>query len=222
VLGFPTGNTPEGMYELLVKYHQKGLVDFSTVTAFNLDEYYPLEELRGESFREYMQKHLYEKANFKKERTFIPDGNILREQIEDHCREYDQKIKEAGGIDIQVLGLGVNGHIGFNEPGSEFSEGTRLVKLKERTRERNFEEIRRAPEEAISMGVKTVMQSRKVVLLASDEEKSKPLQESVNGKISEQWPCSVLQLHPDVLCLVDQLFFSGLQYRIFGHIWLSF
>ena len=151
-----------------------------------------------------MKEHLYDRVNLRKENTFIPDGRIPREQVEDHCRKYENLIDRAGGIDLLILGIGPNGHIGFNEPGSGFGTSTRLVTLKQRTRERNFDKISRAPSEAVTMGIKTVMNARKILLLASGGVKADALERSLSGKITEEWPCSVLQLHPNTHYVVDK------------------
>ena len=204
VLGLPTGDTPIGTYELLVSYYEKGLVDFSRVKTFNLDEYYPISENDPRSFAGYMDEKLFEKVNLAEDNTNLPDGTIPRCELEDHCEEYEKEIDAAGGIDLLVLGIGENGHIGFNEPGTDFGTETRLVKLAESTIRSNFEEPDKAPDHAITMGIKTIMQSSKILLLATGEEKRETVVRSLKGTVTNEWPASILQLHPHVICLFDR------------------
>jgi len=161
VLGLATGSTPLGMYEWLIKYHQDGL-DFSQVTTFNLDEYIGLAGDHPASYRYFMEEHLFGHVNVPKERIFIPNG--MAEDPEAECRAYDELIRKLGGIDLQVLGIGVNGHIGFNEPGTPFEATTHVAELTASTREANarfFASIDEVPTHAISMGIKSIMHARR-------------------------------------------------------------
>ncbi len=202
VLGLPTGSTPTRTYENLVRLHKVGILDFSQVVTFNLDEYFNLPEDHEQSFHYYMEKRLFLQVNLKEENTYLPDGQASNPQKE--CRRYENLIQENGGIDLMVLGLGPNGHIGFNEPGTNWDSQTRLIKLTDETKERNFDDLKDAPDRAITMGIKTIMRSRKIILLASGEEKAKALEKTVHGPIAESWPGSILQLHPNITAIAEQ------------------
>lgn len=204
VLGLATGSTPEGTYRELVRLHREGLIDFSQITTFNLDEYFGLDHNSPHSYHYYMDKHLFSKVNIPRHNTHIPPG--LSSDVPTTCKQYDAAIISAGGIDIQILGIGTNGHIGFNEPDIKFEALTHLVNLDESTIEDNarfFEDPRQVPGQAISMGIKNIMQARKIVLLASGEHKAQAIYETVRGPITPNVPASVLQLHPDVVLILD-------------------
>ena len=205
VLGLATGDTPLGMYEELIKMYNNKEIDFSEAKTFNLDEYYGINKENSQSYHYYMIKNLFNHINIKIENINIPNG--MAEDIEQECLDYEKKISATGGIDIQVLGIGVNGHIGFNEPDVNFEAQTHLVNLDEKTIESNsrfFESIQEVPTKAISMGIKTIMHSKKVILLANGISKAEAIAKTVKGKISPEVPASILQLHQDVTIIVDK------------------
>lgn len=205
VIGLATGDTPKGMYKELVKLYEDDDIDFAQVKTFNLDEYYGLDKENPESYHYYMMENLFKHVNIKEENINVPNG--MAESIEKECQGYERRIEEAGGIDLQVLGIGRNGHIGFNEPDLKFEAKTHLVKLDEDTIKANsrfFDSIEEVPKLAISMGIKTIMHARKIILLASGKEKAEAIYRTVNGKITPEVPASVLQLHPDVTLIVDK------------------
>lgn len=204
VLGLPTGDTPKGMYELLVEYYQSGLIDFSKVKTFNLDEYYPMSKEDPNSFGRYLEERLLSKVNIGEDNIHLIDGSVPRDQVETYCGNYEEKIDNLGRADLSILGIGENGHIAFNEPGSGFQTATRLVDLEEGTIRRNFENPDEAPNKAITVGIKTIMNSGKILLLAAGEQKSKAIEKSVAGPVTEEWPASILQLHPNVTFLLDE------------------
>ena len=195
VLGLATGSSPIGMYDELVKM---GL-DFSMITSVNLDEYYGLAPENDQSYRYFMNEHLFDRVNVRKECTFVPDG--LTKDPAKECAEYDQRIVELGGIDLQVLGMGLNGHIGFNEPGDSFPVGTHLVDLEDSTIEANsrfFASKDEVPTQALSMGLKQIMGAKKIVLIVHGKAKEETLQKALHGPVTPHLPASILQLHPDV------------------------
>ncbi|MBM7854864.1 glucosamine-6-phosphate deaminase [Desulfohalotomaculum tongense] len=205
VLGLATGSTPLGMYKQLIKTYEAGHIDFQEVTTFNLDEYYGLSRDNKQSYYYYMYENFFKHTNIDMRKVNIPNG--MAKDINEECCEYEKKIRKSGGIDLQVLGIGRNGHIGFNEPDIKFEATTHMVKLDEQTIKDNsrfFKSIDEVPTSAISMGIKTIMQSRKIILLASGEEKADAVNGAVNGKITPELPASVLQLHPDVTFIVDK------------------
>jgi glucosamine-6-phosphate deaminase len=205
VLGLATGDTPMGMYKELIKMYENNEVDFSNVTVFNLDEYCSLNRENPQSYYYYMHHNFFNYINVKKENTHIPNGTSP--DIDEECRKYEQQIKNMGGIDLQVLGIGVNGHIGFNEPDINFEAETHLVKLDKMTIEANarfFSSKDEVPTLAISMGIKTIMQSRMLVLLANGETKAAAIYKTVNGKISPEVPASIIQLHPNATIIIDK------------------
>ena len=205
VLGLATGSTPLAMYQELVQdYHDSGL-DFSEVTTFNLDEYLGLAPDNPQSYHYYMQQNLFSLVNLDPHKTFLLPGQP--EDVATACREYDEAIKKAGGIDLQVLGIGKNGHIGFNEPDLKFEATTHLVKLDEETIEANsrfFASENQVPRFAISMGIKNIMYAKKIVLLANGEEKAEAIYRTIYGKITPVTPASILQLHQDVTVIVEE------------------
>jgi len=205
VLGLATGSTPEGMYGELVKIYKEGEIDFSEITCFNLDEYYQLEPDNDQSYAYYMNKNLFSKVNINMENVHIPNG--MAEDLEKACQRYDDQIVAAGNIDIQLLGIGNNGHIGFNEPDIRFEAGTHLVKLDEDTIEANarfFNSTEDVPKEAISMGIRNIMHAKKILLIANGEKKAKILAEMLFGDVTPNLPASILQLHNDVTIILDK------------------
>ncbi|MEI6157267.1 MAG: glucosamine-6-phosphate deaminase [Atribacterota bacterium] len=205
VLGFATGFTPEGMYARLVELYQEGLIDFSKVTTFNLDEYVGLSPDHLQSYHFFMWDRLFGKLNISKEKVYLPDGNV--EDVQKSCLIYEEAIQSAGGIDLQVLGIGPNGHIGFNEPGSDLSGMTHVVELTPSTRKANarfFDSVGAVPQKAISMGIKTIMNARRILLLGSGSGKWDIIQKTLHGPITSMIPASILQLHPDVTVIIDQ------------------
>ncbi len=205
VLGLATGSTPLLMYQDLIRLHQEVGLDFSEAVTFNLDEYLDLSPSDEQSYRYYMFENFFKHVNIKPENIHIPSG--LPQDIEAECREYDLKIKNKGGIDLQVLGIGVNAHIGFNEPDIKFEATTHKVKLDEETIQANarfFSTIEEVPKFAISMGIKTIMHAKKVLLLANGENKAEAIFNALYGGIRPEIPASILQLHQDVIVIVEE------------------
>lgn len=205
ILGLATGSTPEGLYKNLVDLYKASQVDFSKVTTFNLDEYCGLDPDHDQSYHYFMEKHLLSKVNVDKAKVNIPDGEEARS--EDICKDYDRRIEEAGGIDLQVLGIGVNGHIGFNEPGPRFVAGTHLIDLTDTTIESNsrfFTNGEEVPKKAITMGVKPIINARKVILMASGSSKAQAMKISLEGPITPEVPASILQLHDNLVVVLDK------------------
>lgn len=205
VVGFATGGTPVGTYGELIKMHKAGKLDFSRITAFNLDEYYPIKKENDQSYDYFMKDNLFNHVNVDFARLNIPNGEA--EDAKRECLEYEGKIKNAGGIDFQVLGLGLNGHIGFNEPEEVFSAQTHLVDLDESTVEANsrfFNSIGEVPKNALTMGIKTIMHAKTILLMANGEKKAQIVRESLFGKITPSVPASVLQLHQNVIAVLDK------------------
>lgn len=203
VLGLATGSTPEGMYASLVEKYNEGKIDFEDVTSFNLDEYYQLPAENDQSYDYFMKKNLFNHVNIKNYN--LPKGMV--EDVEAECKAYEERIENAGGIDIQVLGIGQNGHIGFNEPDSVFIKNTHLVELTQSTIEANsrfFDSEEEVPKKAISMGIGTILKSKKIVLLASGESKADAIAKTVYGEIDPMVPASALQLHKDVIIILDE------------------
>lgn len=211
VLGLATGSTPIGTYEQLIRWYEKGDLDFSQVHSINLDEYRGLSPENDQSYRYFMNKHLFDSINIDKKNTFVPNG--MEEDREKACREYDEIIRAHGGIDMQILGLGHNGHIGFNEPGSAFGKETHCVKLTESTISANarfFASVDDVPKEAYTMGIKSIMQAKKIVVIVSGESKKEIVKRAFTGPITPEVPASVLQLHNDVILVGDEAALSDL------------
>ncbi|URZ18351.1 glucosamine-6-phosphate deaminase [Clostridium felsineum] len=205
VLGLATGDTPLQMYRELINLYNEEELDFSKITTFNLDEYYGISEDNPHSYHYYMKNNFFKFINIADSNINILDGKT--KNIEDECKAYDNKIAAAGGIDLQVLGIGVNGHIGFNEPDVNFEAETHLVKLDKKTVESNarfFASKEDVPISALSMGIKTIMQSRKILLLASGPKKAEAVFKMLKEKISPELPASILQLHNDTTVIVDK------------------
>ena len=199
VLGLATGSTPIGVYERLVAGCENGDLDFSNITTFNLDEYCGLSENDPQSYHYFMNEHLFSKVNIDKERTHLPNANA--KNFEEECKRYDEMIVAHGGIDLQLLGLGGNGHIGFNEPSDSFVKGTNCVDLDEITINANarfFDSPDDVPRQAITMGIKTIMSAKKIIIIANGAAKKEILQKAIYGPITPMVPASVLQLHPDL------------------------
>ena len=205
VLGLATGATPIGIYQQLADWYGKGDLDFSDVTTVNLDEYCGLAPQDEQSYHYFMEKHFFSKVNLNPKRHFLPDGTNPDSDAE--CARYEALIDSLGGIDLQLLGLGHNGHIGFNEPADAFAGSVHLVHLAERTIEANkrfFASAEQVPRQAYTMGVKTILRAKKILLAVSGEEKAKALYQTVAGAISPKVPATVLQLHPDVVVVADE------------------
>ncbi len=205
ILGLPTGGTPVGMYKEIAELYNKGVIDFSDVTTFNLDEYLGLEQSHDQSYYYFMNKNLYSKVNLKPENINIPSG--CEEDIEAEAAAYDEKILEKGGIDMMILGIGPNGHIGFNEPADVLESATHTVDLTKETIEANarfFDSIDDVPKKAITMGVGNILKAKKILMLISGENKKEITKKLFSGEVSTQNPASLLQLHPSVTVLVDK------------------
>ena len=205
VLGFATGSTPIGLYEYLIDFYNKGIVSFKDIKSFNLDEYLGLEINHPQSYGYFMKKKLFDHIDIKEENWKIPSGKIGSSLNE--CSKYEKLISAAGGIDLQILGIGRNGHIGFNEPDVKFETETHLVELDEQTildNSRFFNNINEVPKKAISMGIKTIMRSKNIILLASGSSKADAVAGMINGEITPNLPASVLQLHSNVKLIIDE------------------
>lgn len=205
VLGLATGSTPEGAYKYLVDWHKKGCLSFKDVRSVNLDEYKGLEPTHDQSYRYFMQFHLFDHVDIDPKNTRVPDG--LTKDPAAHCAEYDAYIRSLGYVDLQLLGVGRNGHIGFNEPGDCFVKETHVVDLAESTIDANarfFATRDDVPKQAISMGMGAIMGAKKVLLAASGAEKADAILGCVSGPITPRCPASILQLHPNVVIVVDE------------------
>lgn len=205
VLGLATGSTPVGAYKQLIEWYNKGDIDFSQTFSINLDEYKGLSGEHNQSYRYFMNHNLFDHVNIKKENTNVPNG--LAEDATAECRRYNNVIKTLGGIDLQLLGIGGNGHIGFNEPGSAFEKETHLVTLTEQTRQSNarfFSSIDEVPTHAFTMGIKSIMSAKKVLLLATGNAKTQALYDSFFGPVTPGVPASILQLHNDCIVIADE------------------
>ncbi|MEM2921740.1 MAG: glucosamine-6-phosphate deaminase [Candidatus Bathyarchaeia archaeon] len=205
VLGLATGGTPMGTYKMLIRMHREEGLDFSRVVTFNLDEYYGLAPNHPQSYHNFMFQNFFNHVNIQKENIHIPDG--LAKDVEKFCVEYEEEIRRHGGIDLQLLGIGRDGHIAFNEPGSSLTSRTRLVVLTEETIKDNsrfFEREEDVPKFAISMGCGTILEARRILLLAGGAAKADAVAAFIEGPISSQITASVLQLHPNVTVILDE------------------
>lgn len=210
-LGLATGSTPVGTYRELIERFEKGELDFSGVTTFNLDEYYPIDNSNPQSYHYFMQKNLFSHINIAPEKIHIPNGNSGNSEM--HCKEYDAQLAENGGVDLMLLGIGENGHIGFNEPAEEFITGTHIVTLTENTIDANsrfFENRDEVPRQAISMGMASIIAfSKEIVLLASGKNKFNAVNRLKDDKITSRVPSTLLKLHPNVTVICDKAAYYG-------------
>jgi glucosamine-6-phosphate deaminase len=214
VIGFATGGTPKGLYRRLIEAHEERGLDFSKLTTFNLDEYVGLPPEHEQSYAHYMWANLFDHVNVKASRVHIPHG--MADDVDEHCQWYEQRIEEAGGIDLQILGIGANGHVAFNEPGSSLGSRTRIKTLTAKTVEDNaryFDDLEMVPKYAITMGVGTVMEAEKILLLASGERKAEAMKKTLEGHITAMVPASMVQMHRSAHVIIDSDASSALEYR---------
>lgn len=205
VLGLATGSTPLGTYANLIDWYKKGDLDFSNVSSVNLDEYRGLPADNDQSYRYFMKTNLFDQVNIDQSRTYVPNG--MEKDSDKACKDHDDIIKELGGIDLQLLGLGLNGHIGFNEPASEFPKGTHCVDLTKSTIEANsrfFASIDEVPTQAYTMGIQSIMLAKKILIIASGANKAEIIAKAFLGPVTPEVPASILQMHPDVTLVADE------------------
>ncbi|WP_128548058.1 glucosamine-6-phosphate deaminase [Larkinella soli] len=206
VLGLATGSSPKTVYAELIRLHRSDGLSFQNVVTFNLDEYYPMEPDSLQSYVRFMKEQLFDHVDIPEGNYFLPDGTIPYDRVADFCRAYEEKVASYGGLDFQLLGIGGNGHIGFNEPGSLINSHTRLMMLDHSTRaaaSMDFGGLAKVPKKAITMGVSTILNARRVVLLAWGERKAPVIRAAVEGTVTEQVPASYLQTHPNTLFVID-------------------
>ena len=205
VLGLATGSTPIGTYDQLVEWYNKGDLDFSEVTTVNLDEYKGLPRANDQSYYYFMHQHLFDRVNINLEQTNVPNG--MEQDAEKECGRYEELIHSLGGVDLQLLGLGHNGHIGFNEPGEAFEKETHCVDLTESTIEANkrfFASAEDVPKQAYTMGIKTIMQAKKILVVVNGEAKADIVERAFFGPVTPEVPASILQMHNDVTLVGDE------------------
>lgn len=205
VLGLATGSSPLGTYKQLIEWYKKGDIDFSNVISVNLDEYVGLDGNDLQSYRYFMNTNFFDHINIKKENTFVPNGKASDTVAE--CDSYDKRIKNFGGIDLQLLGIGLDGHIGFNEPDDVFVKNTHVVSLHESTIKANarfFENEEQVPKSAITMGMVSIMQAKKILLIANGKNKEDIVNKAFFGPITPKIPASILQLHPDITVIFSE------------------
>ena len=213
VIGFATGSTPLGLYQRLVGMHKDGL-DFSGITTFNLDEYIGLAPDHIQSYAYFMHRHLFSHINVTPERVHLPDG--MSDDIDGHCAWYEEQIEKAGGLDLQILGIGANGHLAFNEPGSSLGSRTRIKTLTSDTVRNNarfFDTPDQVPKYAITMGVGTIMEARSLLLLASGTGKAEAIRATLEGPVTAMIPATIVQLHRDAHTVIDEPAASSLAYH---------
>lgn len=207
VLGFPTGSTPIGVYSELVRLHKQEKLSFRNVITFNLDEYYPIQPDSLQSFARYMHEYLFDHIDILPENINVPDGTLPKETVNEYCTRYEEKIKSVGGIDLQILGIGRTGHIGFNEPGSDIKSKTRLITLDHVTRSdaaSDFFGQENVPRTAITMGVGSILEAKRILLLAWGESKAGIIRKTVEGPVTDTVPATYLQAHPDATVVLDK------------------
>lgn len=205
VLGLATGSSPVGAYKQLIEWCKEGNLDFSEVTSVNLDEYIGLDGTNDQSYRYFMNDNLFDHVNIDKSKTFVPNGKA--EDMQAECDAYDERIQKLGGIDLQLLGIGLDGHIGFNEPDDVFIKATHVVDLHESTITANarfFEDETQVPRQAVTMGMQGIMQAKKVLLVANGAAKKEILEKALFGPITPNVPASILQLHPDLTVIYSE------------------
>jgi len=206
VLGLATGSTPKGVYRELVRMHHEENLDFSHVVTFNLDEYYPMDPESRHSYRYFMDYHLFNHINIPRKNIHIPDGTVKKEDLVHYCNEYERKIKDAGGLDLQLLGIGRTGHIGFNEPGSQLNSITRLITLDALTRldaAGDFGGLEKVPKQALTMGIASIMNASRIIILALGGKKASIVKDAIEGMITEKVPSTYLQRHTNVRFVLD-------------------
>ncbi|MEO1997789.1 MAG: glucosamine-6-phosphate deaminase, partial [Planctomycetaceae bacterium] len=207
VLGLPTGSTPIGVYRELIRLHREDDLDFSQVVTFNLDEYWPMDRDSIHSYNRWMRETFFDHVNVAEENIHIPLGTVDRDDVEAYCAEYERAIEKVGGLQIQLLGIGRSGHIGFNEPGSQRNSLTRLVTLDSVTREDasgSFFGEENVPSHAITMGVRTILSAKKVIVVALGEHKAKVVRRAVEQEVTDEVTASFLQLHPNAVFALDK------------------
>lgn len=207
VLGLATGSSPKSLYKELVRMHKEEGLSFRNVVTFNLDEYYPIDNEASQSYNRFMRTNLFDHVDIEAKNIHIPNGEIAKEEVKNACAAYEKMIEDAGGIDLQVLGIGNNGHIGFNEPGSSVNSKTRLVTLDNSTRLANsyeFANISQVPRLALTMGIQTILRAKRILLMAWGSGKAPVIQQAVEGHPTEQIPASLLQQHDNTLFVIDQ------------------
>ena len=207
VLGLATGSTPKTVYAELVRMHREEKLSFKNVVTFNLDEYYPISNNALQSYNRFMRVNLFNHIDIDPKNIHIPNGEVKKEEIKEHCRQYEKMIRDAGGIDLQILGIGINGHIGFNEPGSSIHSKTRLITLDNSTRIANayeFANISEVPRLAITMGIGEIMKAKKIILMAWGPSKAPVIKKSAEDDATEHVPASLLQNHDDVNFVIDE------------------
>ena len=211
VMGLATGSSPVGTYQQLIEWYKKGDLDFAQVRTVNLDEYAGLAPEHSQSYRRFMQENFFDHINIPRENTHVPNG--LAPDLEAECRRYNQVIQSLGGIDIQLLGMGHNGHIGFNEPGQAFELETHVVDLTDNTIEANarfFASRDEVPRQAITMGIKSIMQAQRIVMVVSGADKADIVRAAFAGPVVPQVPASILQMHPNFILVGDKAALSKL------------
>jgi glucosamine-6-phosphate deaminase len=205
ILGLATGSSPVGLYQGLIKQYENGVLDFSKVKSYNLDEYYPIAPENDQSYVYFMNKNLFDHVNIDKANVHLPDGNAA--DVEKACSDYEKEISDLGGVDLQVLGIGSNGHIGFNEPCDEFVGPTHVVTLTENTIKDNsrfFASADLVPRKAVSMGIGTIMNAKQIVLVANGKNKADAIKAALEGPVVPAVPASVLQFHQNVTFVLDK------------------
>lgn len=220
VLGLATGSTPVAVYKELIKLYQGGELSFQNVVTFNLDEYYPIPHDNEGSYHKFMQRQLFDHVDIRPENVHVPSGEVPRDQVDKFCKEYEQQIVEAGGIDLQVLGIGRSGHIGFNEPPSSANSVTRMVHLERVTRidnASNFNGEENVPKHAITMGISTILSAKRIVLMAWSENKASVAEKTIEGPTTIEIPATLLHSHPNCVFYLDRPASSGL--TRFVHPW---
>ncbi|MYL62582.1 glucosamine-6-phosphate deaminase [Bacillus hwajinpoensis] len=214
VLGLATGGTPLGTYKRLIKDHEQNGTSYKKVTTYNLDEYVGFSLENPNSYHAFMYDNLFEKVDIPTINVHLPSGTAL--DLVEECKGYEERIEEAGGIDVQLLGMGSNGHIGFNEPGTSFQATTQIVELAQSTREANarfFDDIKEVPYQAITMGIATIMKSKEILLLVSGESKNDAMKKLMEGEVDESFPASILNKHSHVTIIADKEALSGVSVR---------
>ncbi|MBE7053018.1 MAG: glucosamine-6-phosphate deaminase [Ruminococcaceae bacterium] len=210
ILGLATGSTPIGLYKNLIELNKNKEIDFSCVKSFNLDEYYPISRENDQSYFYFMNDNLFNHVNIDKNNTHVPNGET--KNAEEECKNYDKMIDKAGGIDLQILGIGQNGHIAFNEPDKNLITGTHVTSLTQNTIEANsrfFNDISEVPTKALTMGIGSIMKAKKIIILINGENKHAALKELLNENITTDIPATLLKVHPDVVLICDKAAYYG-------------